>query len=368
MREGESVEQSETLFAKWLLFLAKLEWMNVLVLGGTNFIGAHAVRRLISQGHNVTVFHRGETEAKLPEGVRHVYGDRKNLADHAVTFRNLKPDVVLDTLAMVEKDAENVMRVFPSLAERLVVLSSGDVYRAYDRLTGKDPGPPDPTPLTEASPLRDKLYHYRDNASSPDDRSYYYDKILVERAVMRQPDLLPTTVLRLPMVFGPGDYQHRLFPYLKRMDDQRPHILLAKNLAGLRVLRGYAEDMAEAIALCVTSEKAANRVYHVAYPDNFTEEQWVHLIAEAAGWRGKVLQLPEEAFPENQRHGLDTRQDWSLDSSHIREELGYREAVSVEEALRRAVAWERANPPDNIPMERFDYAAEDRTITAYNEE
>ena len=340
--------------------------MNILVLGGTNFIGAHAVRRLASQGHNVTVFHRGETEAKLPEGVHHVHGNRKNLAEHAVTFRNLKPDVVLDTLAMVEKGAENVMRIFSGLAERLVVLSSGDVYRAYDRLTGKDSGPPDPTPLTEDSPLRDKLYHYRDNASGPDDRSYYYEKILVERTVMRQPNLFPATVLRLPMVFGPDDYQHRLFSYLKRMDDRRPHILLAQNLAGLRALRGYVEDMAEAVALCVTSEKAANRVYHVAYSDNFTEEQWVRLIAEAADWHGDVLQLPEEAFHENQRHGLDTRQDWSLDSSRIREELGYQEVVPIEEALRRTVAWERANPPDNISAGQVDYAAEDKTIAAYN--
>ena len=341
--------------------------MKILVLGGTNFFGAHAVRRLASKGHDVTVFHRGETEAALPENVRHLHGDRQNLADHTATFRNLKPDVVLDTLAMVEKDAEDVMRVFPGLAERLVVLSSGDVYRAYDRLTGKDPGPPDPTPLTEDSPLRDKLYHYRDSASGPDDRSHHYDKILVERAVMSRPDLLPATVLRLPMVFGPGDYQHRLFPYLKRMDDGRPHILLAANLAGLCALRGYVEDMAEAVALCVTRKKAANRIYHVAYPDNFTEARWLRLVAEAAGWRGDILQLPEEAFPENQRHGLDTRQDWSLDSSRIREELGYREVVPVKEALRRTVAWERAHPPDDIPAERFDYAAEDGAIAAYRD-
>jgi nucleoside-diphosphate-sugar epimerase len=34
------------------------------------------------------------------------------------------------------------------------------------------------------------------------------------------------TVLRLPMVCGPGDMFHRLHPYLKRMDDGRPGILI----------------------------------------------------------------------------------------------------------------------------------------------
>ena len=39
--------------------------MKVLVIGGTNFIGPHVVRQLIERGHEVAVFHRGETKAKL---------------------------------------------------------------------------------------------------------------------------------------------------------------------------------------------------------------------------------------------------------------------------------------------------------------
>ena len=202
--------------------------MNILVLGGTHFIGAHAVRRLALLGHEVTVFHRGETKAELPESVEHIYGDRERLGEYREVFERLGPEVVLDTLAMSEADARAVVEVFRGIANRLVVLSSGDVYRAYDRLRGADPGPPDPTPLTEDSPLRDKLYPYRNGANSPTDMKYNYDKILVERVVMAQPDTLPGTVLRLPMVFGPGDYQHRLFGYLKRMDDERPFIILAR--------------------------------------------------------------------------------------------------------------------------------------------
>jgi nucleoside-diphosphate-sugar epimerase len=35
--------------------------MKVLVVGGTNFIGPYAVRRLAEAGHEVAVFHRGRT-------------------------------------------------------------------------------------------------------------------------------------------------------------------------------------------------------------------------------------------------------------------------------------------------------------------
>lgn len=70
-----------------------------------------------------------------------------------------------------------------------------------------------------------------------------YDKILVERAVMGDADPVGT-ILRLPMVYGPGDPQHRLFQYLKRMDDRRPAILMDEGAAGWRWSRGYVENVA----------------------------------------------------------------------------------------------------------------------------
>jgi hypothetical protein len=36
-----------------------------------------------------------------------------------------------------------------------------------------------------------------------------------------------------------------------------------------------------------------------------------------------------------------------------------REPIGREEAIRRAIAWERANPPPVIDRPRFDYEAED---------
>lgn len=336
--------------------------MNILVLGGTNFIGAHAVRRLASLGHEVTVFHRGKTEAELPENVEHIYGDKKRLREYREEFQKLEPEVILDTFAMTEEDAKAVVEVFQGLTKRLVVLSSGDVYRAYSRLIKHDPGPSDPVPLTEDSPLRDKLYPYREYAESSEDFEYTYDKVLVERVVMTQPDTLPATVLRLPMVFGPSDYQHRLFSYLKRMDDGRPFILLAEDWARARALRGYVEDMAEAIALCVTKQEAANRVYHVAYRENFIEEAWLRMVADTVGWKGDIVKVPNEELPEGLQHHMDMRQDWSVDSGRIRAELGYEEVVPLREALRRTVTWEREHPPEEVDAAKFDYAAEDEVV------
>lgn len=193
---------------------------------------------------------------------------------------------------------------------------------------------------------------------------YHYDKILVERAAMSEPETLPATVLRLPMVYGPGDYQHRLRQYLRRMDDGRPFILLPEAFAQARLLRGYVEDVGNAIALCVTSEHTGGRVFHVAEADNATEAEWVQRIAAAAGWHGEIVTLPDERLPEGLKLPYDTTQEWTLDSSAIRRDLGYAEITDPAEAMRKTVTWERANPPTQVGPEAADYAAEDEALAA----
>ena len=129
----------------------------------------------------------------------------------------------------------------------------------------------------------------------------------------------------------------------------------------MRALRGYGEDTAEAIALCVTKERAANRIYKVAYQENVTEETFTGLVTKAAGWTGKIVKISSKELPERLAWNADENpaQDWSVDSSRIRRELEYQEVVSPQEALRRTIAWERANLPEKIDPTRFDYAAED---------
>jgi nucleoside-diphosphate-sugar epimerase len=338
--------------------------MRILVLGGTHFIGPAAVGRLVGMGHEVAVFHRGQTNADLPGNVQHLYGDRTRLTDFVTDFRQFAPEVVLDMNAYTEEDGTTLVALFSGMARRLVAISSGDVYRAYDRFRKADPGPPDPTPLTEDAPLRDRLYPYRQNAKGPEDFAYAYEKILMERAVQSSPKTLPATVLRLPMVYGPGDYQLRLFPYIKRMDDGRPAILLSESQASWRALRGYVEDLGEAIALCVASERAAGRTYHVADKDNLTELEWVERIARAAEWHGKIIVVPDDRLPEHLKHDYDYAQDWSLDSSRLREELGYCEPTAPETAMQRSVRWQRANPHKDFAPDYFDYVAEDAAMTA----
>lgn len=325
--------------------------MRILILGGTRFIGPSVVRRLAAAGHDVTVFHRGRSEADLPASVAHLHGDRQHLLDFKDAFARLAPDVVLDLFAMTEADAQAGVAALKGIARRVVVASSQDVYRVYDRFLGRDPGPPDPVPFTEQAPLRRHRYPYRAMAPSPDHLFYHYDKILVERVYQRVPEM-PATVLRLPQVYGPSDYQHRLFSYLKRMDDACPFIPLEEGQAAWRWTRGFVENVAAALALAVEDERAAGQVYNVGEEVAFTEAEWIHRLGAEVGWAGRVVSLP--MAPDVLPSGKDWRHHFVADTRKIRRELGYQEPVDLDEALRRTIAWERAHPPETIDPKQFD--------------
>jgi nucleoside-diphosphate-sugar epimerase len=331
--------------------------MKVLIIGGTRFIGPYVVKNLLGLGHEVSMFHRGQSNgalhAPLPSDVIRISGDRDCLEDYKENFQQLEPEVVLDMVLSNERQAEVLMKVFRGVARRVVAISSIDVYRAHGMMHGKEEGPLQSNPITENSALRSKMYPYRGVFES--ETAYHYDKILVENVVMNDPDL-PATVLRLPMVYGPGDYQHRLYPYIKRMQDRRPAILFELDQADWRASRGYVENVAHAIALAVTTERAAGQIYNVG-EEAISERQWVSTIGGLMGWNGNLVTAHTSLLPS----GIHFKQHWVVDTSRIRAMLGFKEIVQFDDGLRRTIQWELQNPPHDAAT-GFDYAKEDDII------
>lgn len=335
--------------------------MKALVIGGTGFIGPHVVRQLTEMGHSVAVFHRGKTKIDLPAD--HVLGDRSDLS-------SLRPkaDVVVDLILSSSPQAQRIMDVFRGVAKRVVAASSCDVYRACGVLHGSEEGPLQSVPLAEDSELRTKLQTYpreqmemiRKMLPWVDDS---YDKIPVERAIMGDPGL-PGTVLRLPMIYGPGDYAHRFHPVVKRIDDGRRTIIYEEGWAAWKPPRGYVENVAAAVALAAVSDCAAGRIYNVAETPAFSELEWARKIAAATRWIGDFAVLPRDRTPAHLVFPGNSAQHWEVDSSRIRNELGYREPVSVDEGIRRTIEWERASPINlgEFNPHPFDYAAEDAAL------
>lgn len=337
--------------------------MRILVIGGSGFIGTPLVRELVSGGHEVAVFRR-----RIEQGsseVAQLEGDRNRLPAYVDALRAFGPEVVIDMVLSSAEQARQLTSVADDLNARVLAVSSMDVYRAWGVMLGTEPGGLEPLPLTEDSPLRTACNAYPPALVekmkgifpwlTPD-----YDKAAVEREVMGARSR--NTVIRLPMVFGPGDRLHRLYGIVKRVKDRRPVIILPEDQAAWRGPRGYVENVANAIALAATSPRAAGRIYHVCDEPCLTELEWQKTIAAAANWSGRFVLLPSERVPRHLVSSGNAAQHLVASSERIRAELGYTELVAAEEAIRRTIAWEEANPPTGVAFQQFDYEAEDAAL------
>ena len=104
--------------------------MNVLVLGGTRFLGRALTESLLKCGHAVTLFHRGRSLPDGLPGAASVIGDR-TLDLTSVAGRDW--DAVIDTSGTVPAVVEQAILALRERAARYVFISSVSVYRDDDR-------------------------------------------------------------------------------------------------------------------------------------------------------------------------------------------------------------------------------------------
>jgi 2'-hydroxyisoflavone reductase len=166
--------------------------LDLLILGGTGFIGPHLVRHAVERGHRVTIFTRGRRQADLPDGVTRLVGDRNGQLG---ALEGKRWDAVIDDSATNPEWVRQSTALLTGAARQYLFTSSTGVYYPYLK-RGVD----------ETTPVRL-------DASDPKDGSETYGvaKARCERLVM---DAFGTggTVVRPTYIVGPGDTSDR-FPY-----------------------------------------------------------------------------------------------------------------------------------------------------------
>ncbi len=321
--------------------------MRVVVLGGTRFIGRAVVDELLAAGHEPLVCHRGDTEPTDLPAVAHLHTERSRLGEHRDRFEAFAPDAVVDCLAMSASDARILLAALPDPALHRVVLSSQDVYRAFATVQSNGLAT-DAVPITEESPLRPDRYPARDEAGYED-----YSKIDVEEIVLAA----GATVLRLPMVFGPHDYQRREEFILKRVRAGRPRIPIGAANALLPL--GFVSDVARGVVAAVALGTRTASIYNLAPATTDPLALWIQRILAAAGSDAELVRVPDEtALAGNLGLTKAFSQALVFSSTRARQELGYLD-TDPDEAVRRSVHWHLANPPKDT---QDDFVRDDQAL------
>lgn len=99
--------------------------MDILIIGGTQFVGRHLVESALAAGHHVTLFNRGKTGPDLYPQVEHLIGDRDGNLD---ALKGRKWDVAFDPAGYVPRVVEQSAELLKDAVGHYVYVSSISVY------------------------------------------------------------------------------------------------------------------------------------------------------------------------------------------------------------------------------------------------
>ncbi|UTY59829.1 NAD-dependent epimerase/dehydratase family protein [Massilia sp. erpn] len=193
---------------------------NILIIGGTRFFGKLLVRRLLAEGHKLTLATRGRTGDDFGNAVQRIHVDRRDATAMRAAFARTSYDIVYDQMCYSPLDAAISNEVFAGRTARYIMSSTIEVYR---HLCGRGLAPFAETALDLDAERIDIDYPWHDPAYA--EESYAPGKRQAE-ALLYRAAALPVVSVRIAHVLGGrDDFTGRLRYYveLARSGQPLPH-------------------------------------------------------------------------------------------------------------------------------------------------
>ncbi len=323
--------------------------MRILVTGGTGFVGAHLVRRLLSRGHQVTALDKnpGLFDDELRSaGATLLTGSVTDPADvdramqgAELVYHLASPfgDILQPDAVYWDIEVNGTRHVLDAAARhgvrRVVHCSTQGVHGIIT-----DP------PGNEDSPLAPRDY-------------YCYSKVEGEKVCREYIDRsMDVVIVRPTSVYGPGDIRGWLKLY--RMVAKGWFLMVGDGKTMNHPV--YVENLVDLFELAGTSPAARGRVYLAGDDEPVTLTQLVQEVGQAVGSRVRIIRFPwyqvawlgatlveglSKPFgirPTVFRRRLSwfkTNRAFRIDRA--RQELGYQPRVPLREGLARTAYWYR---------------------------
>ncbi|MFC3833693.1 MULTISPECIES: NAD-dependent epimerase/dehydratase family protein [Deinococcus] len=170
--------------------------MDILILGGTQFVGRHIVEACLTAGHNVSILTRGRSHDDLPTAVERLRGDRAK-ADGLDALHGRSWDACVDVSGYVPQAVRASAELLHDRVQRYVFISTASVYAEPER-----------HPVREDDPL---LPPAAEDVTQVTGETYGPLKVACE-AIVQDVFGERATLLRPQIVAGPHDHTAR-YPY-----------------------------------------------------------------------------------------------------------------------------------------------------------
>jgi nucleoside-diphosphate-sugar epimerase len=315
------------------------------VTGGTGFVGSHLVDLLIEKGYEVRCITRKSSDLRWlknkdvkifdcglynKEALKEVIKDADYVYHVAGVVKSKTKEGyfkgnVDTTRTLIEATLESNANL-----KRFLVVSSQTV--TGPSLDGK--------PVNEETKCRPIT-------------TYGKSKLEEEKLVLSFKDKLPVTICRAPAVYGERDTE--IFIYFKTFSKGITTTIgfNEKKLSLIHVI-----DLVNGFYLAATNERSKGQIYFISSEEFYTWPQINEITAGIIGRKPLVIKVPHflvytiaavaqfaamfssKPATLNIEKAKDiTQQYWICDTSKAIRELGYHQNISIEEGIRRTIAW-----------------------------
>jgi len=249
-----------------MAYSAFMDYREVLVTGGTGFVGTHVCRALIARGLVPRLLVRPGSEGRIPADVR----ERGRITQGDVTDRESVENAAQGTTAVVH--LAGIIREFPArniTFERLHVAATRNAVDAAVRWN---------------IPRFVHMSALGARAAGP---TRYFDSKGRAEELVRQSGLA-WTIFRPSVIFGPGDqFVHELGRLLRKAP-----FLPVPGDGGYRLQPVFVGDVAKGFADAVLHPETGGRVFEVGGPETVSYDDLLARIGARYGHRARKLHVP----------------------------------------------------------------------------
>lgn len=253
---------------------------DVLVIGGSYFVGRIFSMVALQEGWHLTLINRGTYSLKELGDVTEFSCDRYDYFKLKSLPLKEKYDAVVDFCAYDPGDIENMIKTLPCQFNKYIYISTVDVC--------------------ESSPdIRDENSPLQWREPTDEVSLYTYNKMLLEKEIAKAAESydFKYTILRPAMIYGPYNYAPRESWYIEQImiGEPIPHPVDADGKFQIV----YVKDVARAIMLCIEKEEAKDNTFVLSAPEVLTYDTYVDLLRSVSDRNFQITPVTVEEVMKN---------------------------------------------------------------------